>query len=233
MYNWSSTSPQQILDFWFPQGLDASGDTHRLFFRTRMKGGMHEEIRTKYAQLTRAAAEGDLDSWMETLHGRLALVVVLDQFSRSIWEGSPAAYGQDLKAARLALSEVLEPRYEDLRPWEKTFLLIAIGHCEGPQHLDRMDIVLDKSHSVTAQAPEAIKMSYKIAEDQARLSRDVIASFGRYPHRNVILGRISTKAEESYIARGEFPHLRVIPLQTDAAQRMLDSPRNAVTGNPE
>ncbi|MEJ1933099.1 DUF924 family protein [Nostoc sp. NIES-2111] len=233
MPDWKTVTPREVLDFWFPKGFEFSSEAHRAFFRERMKGGVHEAIRARFAPLTEAAAKEQLEHWRTDLRGRLALIVVLDQFSRSVWEGEAAAYGQDLKAARLALSEIVEGGYDELEPWEKTFLLIAIAHCEGPDHLARMNRVVDWSRHVTETAPDEIKISYRISEDQARLSRDVIAAFGRYPHRNAMLGRPSTASEEPYLARGEFPRRREIPLDPRAAEDLLRMKRNAVTGAPE
>ena len=67
------------------------------------------------------------------------------------------------------------------------------------------------SKALIDAAPEHLRVNYRVVEDQNRLARDVVAKFGRHPHRNAVLGRVSTLAEEAYIAAGEFPHERKIP----------------------
>ena len=71
------------------------------------------------------------------------------------------------------------------------------------------------------EAPEHLRMSYRMVEDQNRLARDVVARFGRHPHRNAVLGRVSTVAEEAYVAAGQFPHEREIPSTKEELERLL------------
>jgi uncharacterized protein (DUF924 family) len=220
---WERMEPDGVLTFWFPDyGHDADLDTHRAFWKHRMRGEVDEEIRARFTELTEAVAWVLLDHWAETPRGRLALVLVLDQFSRSVWRGTPAAFSQDIKAARLVL-ESLDTGVYDALPhvWEKAFCLIAVGHCEGPEHLARMDRTMALARALTEEAPERLRLFYRVVEDQNRLARDVIAAFGRHPHRNAVLGRPSTVAEEAYIAAGEFPHQRHIPARPEEIEAML------------
>src|SRR5690625_4958402 len=94
-----------VLAFWFPEGRrrDVDPGTHREHWRWRMQGGADDAIRTRFADLTRAAAGGALNDWAEDPEGRLALIIVLDQFSRSLWRGDPRAFAQDEAALTLAL----------------------------------------------------------------------------------------------------------------------------------
>jgi uncharacterized protein (DUF924 family) len=220
---WDRVEPDGVLAFWFPDdGHDADLDTHRTFWMHRMRGGVDEEIRARFTELTEAVARGLLDHWAKTPRGRLALVLVLDQFSRSVWRGTPAAFSQDIKAARLVLENLDTGEYDALpNVWEKAFCLIAVGHCEGPEHLARVDRTMALARALTEEAPERLRLSYRVVEDQNRLARDVIAAFGRHPHRNAVLGRPSTVAEEAYIAAGEFPHQRHIPTRPEEIEAML------------
>lgn len=83
-----------MLDFWFPEErlTDMEAETHRAHWSWRMHGGADEAIAARFADLTRDAARGHLDYWAATHEGRLALIVVLDQFSRSLWRGHPRAF---------------------------------------------------------------------------------------------------------------------------------------------
>ena len=198
---------EAVLDFWFPEdGHDRDFEAHRLLDLAHARRRGRGDLRA-LQRLAEAAAKGLLDHWSDTPRGRLALVVALDQFSRSVWRGTPGAFGQDIKAARLVLEALKNGHYDALpTAWEKTFCLIALGHCEGPDHLARIERGLWLAGLVVGEAPEHLRTVYRVAEDQNRLARDVIARFGRYPHRNPVLGRISTPEEEAYIAAGQFPH---------------------------
>ena len=205
---WADMEPTEVLEFWFPDnGHQDSIETHATFWEHRMRGGVDDEIRERFAALTEAAACGLLDHWAETPRGRLALIIALDQFPRSVWRGTPAAYAQDIKATRLALEGKNNGHFEALaHPWEKQFYNIAIGHCEGPDHLARMHEVVASVRSVAASAPEHLRGFYQHGVVHNETVRDIVARHGRHPHRNAILGRPSTPQEEAYIAAGEFPH---------------------------
>jgi uncharacterized protein (DUF924 family) len=221
--DWAITGPDPVLAFWFPDdGHEADYDTHRAFWMHRMRGGVVEAIRSQFASLTDAAARGLLDHWVATPRGRLALVIALDQFPRSVWRGARGAFAQDIKAARLVLEGFDNGQYDALpNVWEKAFCLIAVDHCEGPGHLARMERTGVLARELTDKAPEHLRVMYQIIEDQHRLASEVIATFGRYPHRNAVLGNISTTAEEAYIAAGVFPHQRAIPRRREAVEAML------------
>ncbi len=202
--------PETVLDFWFPDdGHHQTAETHKQFWLWRMQGHADKAICENFAELTQAAAQGHLDYWAHTPRGRLALITALDQFPRSLWRDSPAAYGQDIKAARLAIEGLENGDYDALdNVWEKQFCLIAISHCEGPEHLQRMERLVGEAAKLLAIAPEHLSSIYQMGVEQNQRVRDIISRYGRHPHRNSILGRISTPDEETYIANGEFPHQR-------------------------
>ena len=200
--------PEDVIDLWFPDtGHQNSMETHREFWEQRMRGGMDETISNEYAELTHAAAAGLLDHWSETLRGRLALLIALDQFPRSLWRDTPGAFAQDNKATKLAMATVFREDFDELEPWEQAFFIIAISHCEGPEHLERFESVMPILEHIAGRlrqghlAPMGDRF---IAQNERVLGN--IRRFGRHPHRNRIYGRVSTPAEEEYIAVGEFPH---------------------------
>ena len=82
--------PRDIVDFWFPDGAAPRPDDHIRLWNWRMRGGAHDEVVARFSRLTERAAAGGLDHWAETPVGRLALILVLDQFTRSVWAGTPA-----------------------------------------------------------------------------------------------------------------------------------------------
>ena len=201
-----------VLDLGFPDdGHQNDPETHSAFWNTRMQGGLDETICNDFADMTTAAARGLLDEWAASPRGRLALLLVLDQFPRSLWRDTPAAFGQDIKATRLALEGIRNGHFDALdAPWEKQFYIIAISHCEGPDHLERMDMLVAMSKDLVSDLPDNLQLFKERSVAQAERVREIIRQFGRHPHRNPILGRISTPEEEAYIATGDFPHLRKV-----------------------
>ncbi len=200
-----------ILEFWFPEGrlLDVDAKIHRDHWFWRMRGGADNEIITRFSDLTARGAEGDLDHWASDPDGRLALIIVLDQFSRSVWRGTPRAFAQDTAALSLAMDGFSNGHYAALEtPWFKIVYGLPLGHCEGPDHLERIDLLIRLREAIATDAPAHLRQVYMSLVKQAHDVRKVIAAFGRHPHRNQILGRRSTPAEEAYIAEGKFPHMR-------------------------
>ena len=201
-------SPSDVLDFWFPDtGHQNSPETYTVFWTERMQGGMDAAIISKFADITRAAAFGQLDHWAKTPRGRLALLIALDQFPRSLWRGTPAAYAQDIKATRLALDGIAIGHFSSLLPWEMAFFVIAIGHCEGPDHVERMYGLDDAIEEIIEKLPEQLcESGPRLRAQQSKVKR-IIETYGRHPHRNDILCRHSTPQETRYISDGDFPHL--------------------------
>jgi uncharacterized protein (DUF924 family) len=203
--------PEQVLAFWFPEGIDRDMETHKSHLQWQMRGGADAAIVERFAATTAAAARGELDGWTETARGRLALVVVLDQFSRSVFRDTPKAYAQDGKTAALVQAGLDNGHYAELQtPWERTFYGIGLAHAEGPDALQRMDRAIELADEVAAQAPAHLRPLYEFSAQQPREHRKVLEQFGRHPHRNAVLGRESTRAEQAYLKDGAFPHQREI-----------------------
>ena len=201
--------PEQVLAFWFPEdGFWQSEEQFSGWIRERMHGGMDQRICQDFADLTCAAARGALDHWAETPQGRVALLIALDQFPRSLWRDTPAAYAQDIKANCLVLEGVANGHFAALKPWEKLFYVIALGHCEGPDHLERIALLEELSEVVIAGTPPQLGGLPQTMRTQNARVRSVIERFGRHPHRNVHFGRMSSAQEDAYIATGDFPHVQ-------------------------
>ena len=200
-----------VLDFWFPEGrsLDVEASAHHAHWSWRMQGGADDEIVARFSDLTREAARGRLDHWAASAHGRLALIILLDQFSRSLWRDDTRAFAQDPRALSLVTEGLSNGHYARLEtPWFQAVFGLPLGHCEGPDHLQRLDMLIGLRQDIAAAAPTHLQPIYAGLADQARDVRKVIAAFGRHPHRNEILKRESTAAEAAYIAKGQFPHMR-------------------------
>jgi len=205
---------KQVYDFWFPPGLEnADRETFRRRIEWWFAGGANAEL-PPFTHTLMAARLGRLDHWLTTPRGRLALIIVLDQFPRGLFAGKAEAYASDPQALRIAEEGLWNGHYDALtQPWEKTFFFLPLGHAEGQGHLHRLDRVVALAENIVLDAPERFRMYYQFSLSQARANRDLIARFGRYPHRNDILGRASTPEEVEYVKTGNFVHLRRPPAE--------------------
>jgi uncharacterized protein (DUF924 family) len=201
-----------VLDFWFPErrSPDFDARAHNEYWMWRMRGGADEKIIAQFAETTEQAAHGELDRWADDPYGRLALIIALDQFPRSVWRNSPRAFSQDGKALALALEGHSNGHYDALEtPWYKTVYNLPLQHCEGRDHLEQLDRAIALAQDILAEAPAHLRPGYEFAASQPVEVRKVIAAFGRHPHRNGVLRRVSTSEEDAFLAEGRFPHLRV------------------------
>jgi uncharacterized protein (DUF924 family) len=139
----------------------------------------------------RAALDGALDPWAATPAGTLALAIVLDQLPRNIHRGSHLAFAGDAHARRVARSAVAGGVDAHLTPVERVFLYLPFEHSED---------LADQDESVRLFATLSAEPRFSKALTSAERHRGVIRRFGRFPHRNAALGRISTPAEEAYLA---------------------------------
>jgi uncharacterized protein (DUF924 family) len=202
---------REVLEFWFPEGrsFQIDAETHRDRWFWRMRGGADSEIESRFSELTAEGAVGNLDPWASESEGRLALIIVLDQFSRSVSRGNVRAFTQDKAALALAMEGLTNGHYAALpTPWFKVVHGLPLGHCEGPDHLERLDLLIRLREKIAAEAPAHLQPIYRPLVKQARDVKQVIAAFGRHPHRNQVLGRNSTPAEEGYLKQDDLPHER-------------------------
>ena len=189
---------EQVLDFWFgASGADGTLDPmkKRMWFGDGRK--YDDDIRHRFVALHERAARGDLQhGWIETPRGRIALVVVLDQFSRHIHRGTPAAFEQDFAAQQLVIEGLGEGMDHELTPAERAFFYLPLEHAEDLE-LQRLSVRCfdGLAHTVAL----AHREDYDGFLDYARRHLEVIERFGRFPHRNAILGRASTPEEIEFL----------------------------------
>jgi len=200
-----------VYGFWFPPGLDADAKTHRRMLDWWFNGGSNAAM-LPFAPVLEAARAGRLDHWRATPLGRLSLILVLDQFPRGLSAGTPDAYASDLDALLIAEEGLWNGHHAALaKPWEKMFYAMPLVHAEGPGHVERLKHVVALSETVAREAPEHLRPLYEFSVGQARGHLDVVSRFGRFPHRNPVLGRASTPEEAAYVAKGDFVHKRRPP----------------------
>lgn len=201
---------EDVLAFWFPE---QSGGDHAAIvsqFEWWFRGGADAAIVERFASVLEQAARGELDQWSNAPRSCLALIIVLDQFSRSVYRDTARAYAQDAKALALALRGIELGHFAALdTPWEKTFFCLPLGHSEELQYIEK---VVELAEQLVKQEPPELHKILQHSASQARGHRDVIARFGRHPHRNAVLGRRSTALELEYLARGQLVHTRSIPV---------------------
>ncbi len=203
---------RRVYHFWFPDGLDeADPETHLRLHGWWFGGGANAAL-VPFAPMLAAARAGSLDHWLDTPLGRLSLIIVLDQFPRGLFAGRPEAYADDPAVLRITRDGLANGHYDALtRPWEQVFFLMPLAHAEGPDHEARLKQVVAMVERVAAEAPQRLRPQYRFHVSQARSHLEVISRFGRFPHRNPILGRASTPEEAAYLAKGDFVHLRRPP----------------------
>ena len=182
-------TPEAVLDFWFGP-LEARGKARPEWFRK--DPAFDAEIRRRFGRLHRAAAERQLEPWRASPAPMLALVVLLDQFSRNLFRDDARAFAQDAHARECA-REALD-RGDDLLalPVERQFLYMPFEHSEDEADQDRGVELM--------RALDAFEETRGLVE-WAEKHRTIIRRFGRFPHRNAALGRESTPAEREFLAQ--------------------------------
>jgi uncharacterized protein (DUF924 family) len=185
---------QGIHRFWFGT-LDAQGfaapDRQKLWFRAGAQ--TDATIRERFGNLVERALSGELDSWTKSDPGLIALVLLLDQFTRNIYRDTPRAFAGDPQALSLASSAIAARRHLALPAIHRVFLYLPLEHSED---LATQEVCL-RLYAELEQDAGAARIGNFTRYVEAH--RDVIARFGRFPHRNAILGRTSSPQELAYL----------------------------------
>lgn len=167
-----------ILDFWF------ATDNQPFWFQKNRD--FDEKIRQQFLEIWQQASQGELASWRETQEGRLAEIIILDQFSRNLFRDSPQAFSQDGMALVLAQEAIAAEHFNDLPLMHRHFMLLPFMHSESKQiHVQAVDLFARYSHQSALDFEHKHKM--------------IIDRFGRYPHRNEALGRESSEEERMFL----------------------------------
>lgn len=167
-----------VLDFWFRELVPADWWSAR--------EAVDALIRARFLGLHASAARAELYAWRRTPRGRLAEVIVLDQFSRNIHRGTPGAFAQDAQALVLAQEAVAAGADAALAPAERAFLYMPYMHSESPA-IHALAVALFATPGLEENLDAELR------------HRAIIERFGRYPHRNAILGRASTPDEIAFL----------------------------------
>ena len=180
---------KEILGFWFGEpDTPEYGKPRKCWFIK--DPSFDEEVRSRFLESYHLAAASQLDSWQETPEGCLALIILLDQFPRNIFRGQAQAFATDLKALSVAQGAIANGFDKQMLPVERLFIYIPFEHSENLEH-QRESLKLFKQLESDPDSASFI--------DYAERHFQVIERFGRFPHRNQILGRQNTLEEEQFL----------------------------------
>lgn len=193
---------EAVLTFWFKErNLSAPQIDGRMDVWFGEDPVFDEEIAQKFSQDVEDASEGRLEHWAREPHGRLALIILLDQFRRNIYRNKPEAFALDNKALKLCVEGAMEKKDKGLSPIERVFFYMPLQHAESRK-------VQEKSCQIYNKLAEAVsptfRETFETVAQFAELHADIIRQFGRFPHRNAVLGRENTAEEAEYLA-GDAP----------------------------
>lgn len=191
------TQAENVLNFWFgPSGnaAEIARRQRRLWFGK--SAANDQAVIEQFAATLLAASAGQLDHWSNTPRGRLALIIVLDQFPHHIHRNQAQAFATDPQALALCLAALAAGENQQLAPIEQVFLYLPLEHAESNTMQDQSVLLFEKLADEAAADERALFDDFL---NYARKHRDVVARFGRFPHRNALLGRASTDDELEFL----------------------------------
>ncbi len=193
-------SYRAVLDFWFGDGLELgwpSSPRDKLWW-----GGdaeLDQRINTQFGESVKLALSGGLKSWAHEPASRLALVILLDQFTRNVFRGKADAFSGDILAQMLVM-QALDLALDQRLPWVgRVFFYMPLMHSED---LARQNECVNRFSQLHANAPDDVKPKVEGNLKFAIEHRDIIAKFGRFPYRNRVLGRLDSPEEEGFLKNG-------------------------------
>lgn len=191
---------ETLLRFWFGDAAtDDAAAARRIATWFEASDGFDAACRGTFADWPDRARRGDFAAWQGSPRGALALALTLDQLPRNLFRGTARAFAYDGAAVDAATAAVERGFDRALAPVEASFLYLPFEHAESPALQERSVALFEALH---ARAPAALATAFAGFADYARRHRDVIARFGRFPHRNAALGRASTADELAWLADG-------------------------------
>ena len=194
------TRAEEILRFWFADSLRNDADLSPYVARWfGSDANFDRSIAERFGADTQQAADGAFDGWKESPRGRLALIILLDQFTRNVFRGMAKAYACDAQAAQICLEGLAAGADRSLAPVERLFFYLPLLHSERLADQDRS---VECFRRLAAECDGAQSREFEQWLRLARRHRRIVAWFGRFPHRNVILGRTSTAAERIFLIQG-------------------------------
>ena len=193
------TAPwQPLLEWWFgtlESPNEIAAEKGKLWFGKRDSQDL--EARTRFGDQVEQALAGGLTEWAQCPEGWLALVLLLDQLPRMIYRDTPKSFSGDLRAQALVAQGIAADFDRQLRPIQRVFIYLVFEHCEN---LAVQNEAVSRYIELVAQQPEAERALFTDYLNYAEKHQQVIARFGRFPHRNAVLGRESTAEELEFLS---------------------------------
>lgn len=190
-------TPRDVLSFWFGE---PARDVEALKAKMRRWFGadpeLDETIERAFGREIEAALEGKLDAWRKEPKGWLALVILLDQLTRNAYRGDPKTHAGDAQARELTRKALEDGSLRALPFEERHFALMPLLHAED---LDSQARFAEELTLLLETVPAELKPIYESAREQSEKYTEIIRRFGRFPHRNALLGRRSTPEEEAFL----------------------------------
>lgn len=194
---------RQVRDFWFgklPMSAQALNQRLQLWFPGEVPEEVRRErdegIRGRFGALVERAGKGELMSWADSPRRCLSLIVLLDQFPRNIYRGTAQAFAYDDQALDLTIAGMQSAADGALDVVERIFFYMPLQHCEAR---DVQDESVAAYRRLLTEAPEELREVFETSAQSAEQHRSIIHKFGRFPHRNEVLGRQSTAEEEEWL----------------------------------
>ena len=187
-----------ILSFWFREHeLSAPQIDRRMDIWFGEDAAFDQDIATRFGDDIEQASQGRLNHWAAEPRGRLALILLIDQFRRNIHRNTAKAFSHDKLALKLCVEGAMEKKDQGLTPIQKVFFYMPLQHAESAK-------VQAKSVELFNRLAESVSPTYQetflTVAQFAELHKDIIDQFGRFPHRNRLLGRDNTPEEDEYLA---------------------------------
>ena len=191
-----------ILSFWFKeQELSAPQVDRRMDIWFGEDPVFDHEVKKEFASDVESASAGKLDHWAHQPRGRLALILLLDQFRRNIYRNTADAFAMDKASLKLCVEGAMAKKDKGLSPIQRVFFYMPLQHAESRK-------IQAKSVEIYKRLAEAVSPTYRETFETvaqfAELHHDIVEQFGRFPHRNRLLGRQNTPDEDQYLA-GDSP----------------------------
>ncbi len=197
---------RSVRDFWFGQQNPPSpaelNRRMRFWFgdeSSHIRQRRDETIRRRFTGLLERASTGELAAWADGPRRRLSLIILLDQFPRNIYRGTARAFAYDAQALSLTLSGMQSAADAALAVVQRIFFYMPLQHAEAREVQEES---LAAYRRLLTEAPGELRAVFEGAVRSAENHRAIIEQFGRFPHRNEILGRTSTAAEVEWLQRG-------------------------------
>ena len=194
---------ETVLSFWFKeQALSAPQIDQRMEVWFNEDPVFDHEIKKDFADDVSKASNGDLDHWAHNPLGRLALIILIDQFRRNIYRGTANAFSKDQLALKLCVQGAIEKKDQGLTPIQKVFFYMPLQHAES-RKVQAKSVGL--YNRLAASVSPTLRETFLTIAHFAELHKDIIDQFGRFPHRNILLNRQNTPEEDEYLT-GDAPN---------------------------